>query len=278
MSTSRTKGSTNVAKTIYYHSAIGTHRLQPRPLKNILYPYYRQYKPVYRARNPRTPNYYWPDIDKYPWHSHQKRFPKPEDISVTIFSEFCNRDPKIKTLFETLHPLPLHGVNCLVWKPERGRADSLSQESKSSSNSDDDVSDTLIETSGHGTRKCVTKANGHYYITDTNMRNNVCYLIKHVDYKLRPFKAKVTADMYIIGRSGESKHTQITASLLRENISPVGSIRGEWRWSPPYVPEGCNVHEPIPFNSLKVKDTHLYRPELRQFQKTQEETSNADES
>lgn len=53
----RVKSASSTASKIriHYHSAIGTHRLKPRPLKNILYPYYRNYKPVYRARNPRTP-------------------------------------------------------------------------------------------------------------------------------------------------------------------------------------------------------------------------------
>lgn len=55
MFTGRRRAAADAAKTTYYHSAIGTHRLQPRPLKNILYPFYRHYKPVYRARNSRTP-------------------------------------------------------------------------------------------------------------------------------------------------------------------------------------------------------------------------------
>ncbi|GFE55122.1 hypothetical protein BaOVIS_025260 [Babesia ovis] len=275
MASSRGGGNAAAAKTIYYHSAIGTHRLQPRPLKNILYPYYRQYKPVYRARNPRTPNYYWPDIDKYPWHSHQKRFPKAADIGISIFSEFAQRDPKVRTLFETLHPLPLHGVNCLVWKPMRDKKHRVSPADET--HSDKGAIEANIEAQG---RQRITKVNGCYYVTDANMRNNICYVIKHVDYKLRPFKAKVVADMYITGGMGtnDTKEPVITTTLLRRNVSPLGSIRGEWRWSPEYKLKHTGLQNTSPLEALCVKDNHLFRGELAEFSKQTGSNASAEKS
>ncbi|AFZ78964.1 hypothetical protein BEWA_018050 [Theileria equi strain WA] len=213
---------------LHYHSAIGTHRLSPRPLKNILYPYHRNYKPVYRARNARTPSYYWPEIDKYPWHSHQKRFPAQESLGIEFFSEFVKRDERIRTLYETLHPLPLRGVNCLVWKPVKYK------ESDSPAN-----------------RKII-KINDLNYVVDEETRNNTYYLIKSIDYRLRPFKAKIIADLYM------------KDSLIKSNISPVGSVRGIWRYSFPYKFSDCdlNLNDKDTYKNIafKVSDLNLYRP------------------
>lgn len=244
MFTGRRRAAADAAKTTYYHSAIGTHRLQPRPLKNILYPFYRHYKPVYRARNSRTPLYYWPQIDKYPWHSHQKRFPRPENIGISLFSEFARRNPAIRTLFETLHPLPLHGVNCLFWKTERKNN---AEKTQSSHEGPKEQATSPKASSEPGAHKKFLNVKGTYYVVDKCVRNDACYLIKHVDFKLRPFKAKVVADLYMDGR------------LMRENVTPIGAIRGEWRWSLPYtIRPGLKV-DTISMDALCVQDSTLYR-------------------
>ncbi|CDR93818.1 hypothetical protein, conserved [Babesia bigemina] len=251
---------TATTKTIYYHSAIGTHRLHPRPLKNILYPYYWQYKPVYRARNPRTPQYYWPSIDKYPWHSHQKRFPKPEDITISIFSDFARREPQIRTLFETLHPLPLHGVNCLLWKTDRRSANENYRNVHNDGHSDSSCSST---DTGR-----VVSVNGKFYVTDMVTRNNLCYMVKHVQFKLRPFKARVLADLYAVGEANGGRCDVATATLLRQNVSPVGSVRGEWRWSPPYKTGKGADGDAADVERLSVENPYLYIYGLKEYAAT----------
>ncbi|KAK1443963.1 hypothetical protein BgAZ_208390 [Babesia gibsoni] len=251
MSARGRKEGASAAKTIYYHSAIGTHRLQPRPLKNILYPYYRHYKPVYRARNPRTPNYYWPPIDKYPWHSHQKRFPRVDDISISLFSEFCNRSPAVKTLFEALHPLPLHGVNCLFWKTPKGEWRPNAKGHLEDKDEDGAVSREDID-------QRILKISDSYYLVDMHVRNDACYLIKHVDFRLRPFKAVVVSDLYVGGK------------LIRENVSPIGSVRGEWRWSIPYRISSTQEVDKVTSDVLCAQNSALYAPAFVEYRNTNE--------
>lgn len=111
--------------------------------------------------------YYWPEIEKYPWHSHQKRFPKPEDISISLFSEFVNRNIKIRTLFETLHPLPYNGVNCLVWKEQRFEG----------SDKREDYSQSQLNVN-------YININGSYYRILKGAKNDMYYLIKGINYRV----------------------------------------------------------------------------------------------
>ncbi|GIX63515.1 uncharacterized protein BcabD6B2_29500 [Babesia caballi] len=211
------------------------------------------------------PEYYWPSIDKYPWHSHQKRFPKPEDIGVELFSEFARRDRKVRTLFEALHPLPLHGVNCLFWKRERRSTGVASDPDEGTSGPQgEDVSyeKNLLEPAE---AQRITKVNGRYYITDKTARNNVCYLIKRVDFKLRPFKAKVLADLYTVGGAEAGGRNAAAARLLRENVSPVGSVRGEWRWSLPHRVEEPSALNEVAAEDLELHDRRLYRRDFRDY-------------
>ncbi|XP_952627.1 uncharacterized protein TA14725 [Theileria annulata] len=231
----KSASSTGSKIRIHYHSAIGTHRLKPRPLKNILYPYYRNYKPVYRARNPRTPLYYWPEIDKYPWHSHQKRYVNLEDITITLFSEFLRRNKSLITLYELLHTLPLNGVGCLCWKPEKYKRNTETNENKDSNG------------------KIIFKIDEFDYVINTPSKNNQYFLIKNVKYTTRPFRAKVLADLYL----GDK--------LIKKDVSPIGSVRGVWEYSFPYSLESNksrSVDEDKILEDLESKVTNLriYRP------------------
>ncbi|ORM41803.1 uncharacterized protein BXIN_0594 [Babesia sp. Xinjiang] len=211
------------------------------------------------------PDYYWPSIDKYPWHSHQKRFPKAEDIGISLFSEFARRESKVRTLFETLHPLPLHGVNCLVWKTTRCGAPAPKPTDDSKGLTEEFKGEGTDGTTGAERRYRIIKVNENYYLMDAAIRNNVCYVIKRIEFKLRPFKAKVIADMYMDGATETGSNNVTTASLLRQNVSPLGSIRGEWRWSPPYKLRHPWSQNTPPLQALCVQDTHLYRSDFREY-------------
>ncbi|GBE61021.1 hypothetical protein, conserved [Babesia ovata] len=186
-----------------------------------------------------------------------------------MFSEFARREPKIRTLFETLHPLPLHGVNCLLWKTDGRRANENYR----------NVPDG-VENGDHSDGSCasaetgrVMRVNGSFYVTDKVTKNNLCYIVKHVQFKLRPFRAKVLADVYTIGGADTDKGNVATATLLRQNVSPVGSVRGEWRWSPPYkVGEGMDP-KTASIETLSVENPYLYVCGLKEYSATTNDTT-----
>ncbi|UKJ90112.2 hypothetical protein MACJ_001040 [Theileria orientalis] len=233
------RGSTSSSSKLRtrYHSAIGTHRLRAKPLNSILYPYYRQYKSLYRSINTRTPSYFWPDVDKYPWHSHQKRFHSPEAIRMTIFSEYLRRKRIQITLMELLHTLPLHGINSLCWKKNK-RANPAYNHPEQYPTTE-------------STR--VLKVNGFDYMVDADAQNDQYFHVRSVNHTIRPFRARVKGDLYI----GEN--------LVKQDISPVGSVRGVWKHAYPLY-EGTNTipNDDFGMGQLTegVSNLQIYRPNV----------------
>ncbi|EUD69318.1 hypothetical protein C922_00181 [Plasmodium inui San Antonio 1] len=266
---------------VWIRSAIGTPNRRQYKHKNIMYPYFRMYKSPYRARDSRTRQAFWPCVDKYPWHTHQKRWIKPEELNVKFFSEFVNKPPDRRNLFETCHTLPFNGVNCLFWNPvylnshkyfakcskaKQAEEEDIAEEQQEKKK-DVDRGEPPVEGStpmGSFQNKKVIRINNFHYIVDSQAKNSLYFYLKCVRYSMRPFRGKIIGDLYMNERK------------IRSSISPNGIINGEWKYSFPHVkisekfsdaalddptgeeePEGEEM-----LSQLVIADKYTYRPPL----------------
>ncbi|CRH01322.1 conserved Plasmodium protein, unknown function [Plasmodium relictum] len=277
---------------IWIKSAIGTPNRRQFKHKNIMYPYFRMYKSPYRARDSRTRQAFWPSVDKYPWHTHQKRWVKMEQLNIKFFSEFTNRSPNKKNLFETCHTLPFNGINCLFWNPiyinshkffmkKSKKSDENEEEKENTEHSglqkeeknDDEINSTSenkdykIENkslvNNRDKNEKIIRINNFYYIVDNEVKNNIYFYLKYIKYTMRPFRGKVIGDLYL----NEKK--------IRNNISTKGIINGEWKYSFPHIKinqklanitlSGNLINEELEKNiieNLVIVDKYTYRPPL----------------
>ncbi|SOV83594.1 conserved Plasmodium protein, unknown function [Plasmodium sp. gorilla clade G3] len=282
---------------IWIKSAIGTPNRRQFKHKNIMYPYFRMYKSPYRARDSRTRQAFWPCVDKYPWHTHQKRWVNIDQLNIKFFSEFTNKEPSRKNLFETCHTLPFNGINCLFWNPiylnshkfflkknkndENGGEDNMEENDDVKENTiegNDDVKENAIEgyandnmnnhndlINQYNENKKVIKINDFHYIVDKDVKNNTYFYLKYIKYSMRPFRGKLVGDIYL------------NQTKIRHNISAKGFVNGEWKYSYPHI----NINNKIEhislnnnltsndiysnnINNLVVVDKYTYRPPLPQ--------------
>lgn len=263
---------------VWIKSAIGTPNRRQYPHKNIMFPYFRMYKSPYRARDSRTRKAFWPCVDKYPWHTHQKRWVKAEDLNVKFFAEFTNRDPSNKNLFETCHTLPLNGMNCLFWRPcyehshkclskQGNTRDETSKKYEVEKKSED--SGTPIEgvmkqkrESESGCR--VIQINNFYYIVTDKSKDNLYFYLKYITYTMRPFRGKMLGDIYLYDKK------------IRHNVSSEGIINGEWKYAFPHIPINAKMEnmlmdsesalqgktQNVEVQDLVIVDKFTYRPPL----------------
>lgn len=69
----------------------------------------------------------------------------------------------------------------------------------------------------------------------------------------------MVADLYMDGMLQAPGPLKRAGRLMRENVTPIGAIRGEWRWSLPYtIRPGLKV-DTISMDALCVQDSTLYR-------------------
>ncbi|KJP88460.1 hypothetical protein AK88_01912 [Plasmodium fragile] len=265
---------------VWIRSAIGTPNRRQYKHKNIMYPYFRMYKSPYRARDSRTRQAFWPCVDKYPWHTHQKRWVKPEELNVKFFSEFVNKPPDKKNLFETCHTLPFNGVNCLFWNPiylnsykysakcskDKKTDEEDTGDEEMNKKNDVDGGEHPVEAStpmGDYANRKVIRINNFYYIVHSQAKKNLYFYLKCIRYSMRPFRGKIIGDLYMNERK------------IRSNISTNGIINGEWKYSFPHVKicEKCSdamlddtVAEEEPegeiLDQLVIADKYTYRPPL----------------
>lgn len=263
---------------VWIKSAIGTPNRRQYPHKNIMFPYFRMYKSPYRARDSRTRKAFWPCVDKYPWHTHQKRWVKAEDLNIKFFAEFTNRDPDKKNLFETCHTLPLNGMNCLFWRPcyehshkflskQENTKDETSKEYKIEKHSED--SETPVEgvmeqkkESENGCR--VIQINNFYYIVTDKAKDDLYFYLKYITYTMRPFRGKMIGDIYLYDKK------------IRHNVSSEGIINGEWKYAFPHIPINAKMQnmlmdsesaldgetQKVEVQDLVIVDKFTYRPPL----------------
>ncbi|CAG9473695.1 unnamed protein product [Plasmodium vivax] len=265
---------------VWIRSAIGTPNRRQYKHKNIMYPYFRMYKSPYRARDSRTRQAFWPCVDKYPWHTHQKRWVKPEELNVKFFSEFVNKPPDKKNLFETCHTLPFNGVNCLFWNPVYLNSHKyFAKRSKVKKQADTAEEDTADEEKqavdggehpgegpppmgGHANQK-VIRINNFHYIVHSQAKNGLYFYLKCIRYSMRPFRGKIIGDLYMNERK------------IRSNISTNGIINGEWKYSFPHVKisekfSDAALDDPVAgeesgggvLAQLVIADKYTYRPPL----------------
>ncbi|VWU51402.1 conserved protein, unknown function [Hepatocystis sp. ex Piliocolobus tephrosceles] len=234
---------------VWIKSAIGTPNRRQYKHKHIMYPYFPMYKSPYRARDSRTRKAYWPCVDKYPWHTHQKRWVDYENLNIKFFSEFTNKSPDKKNLFETCHTLPYNGINCLFWNPiyknsykflskkckseEKEEQDETEGESVVDQTMEDEKSQTVANNSNQivannsnqtewNNHKAI-KINNYYYIVESKVKNNIYFYLKFIKYSMRPFRGKMIGDIYLNGKK------------IRSNVSTKGIVYGEWKYSFPHI-------------------------------------------
>lgn len=264
---------------VWIKSAIGTPNRRQYPHKNIMFPYFRMYKSPYRARDSRTRKAFWPCVDKYPWHTHQKRWVKAEDLNIKFFAEFTNRDLNKKNLFETCHTLPLNGMNCLFWRPryehsykflskQENTGDEASTENELAKKSED--LETPIEGAmeqkelqGENNRR-VIQINNFYYIVTDKAKDDLYFYLKYITYTMRPFRGKMIGDIYLYDKK------------IRHNVSSEGIINGEWKYAFPHIPINAKVENMLMYSEstlqektqnievedLVIVDKFTYRPPL----------------
>ncbi|CRG94799.1 conserved Plasmodium protein, unknown function [Plasmodium gallinaceum] len=277
---------------IWIKSAIGTPNRRQFKHKNIMYPYFRMYKSPYRARDSRTRQAFWPCVDKYPWHTHQKRWVKMEQLNIKFFSEFTNRPPNKKNLFEVCHTLPFNGINCLFWNPiyinshkfflKNCKKNDENEEEKECKEHNEDIEDKNdnelnmnskenevcnIENkntvNNYDENKKIIRICNFYYIVDKEVKNNVYFYLKYIKYTMRPFRGKIIGDLYLNERK------------IRDNISAKGIVNGEWKFSFPHIKVNQKVanitlndnliNEELEKNIIKnlvIVDKYTYRPPL----------------
>ncbi|GAW82483.1 hypothetical protein, conserved [Plasmodium gonderi] len=254
---------------VWIKSAIGTPNRRQYKHKNIMYPYFRMYKSPYRARDSRTRQAFWPCVDKYPWHTHQKRWIKSEELNIKFFSEFVLKPPDKKNLFETCHTLPFNGVNCLFWNPIYLNSHKFIMKSNHTEKNDevDSAEEKVIfheeGTNNEQKKQKVIIINNFHYIVDRQSKNNIYFYLKYIKYSMRPFRGKIIGDLYI----NEKK--------IRSNISTKGVVNGEWKYSFPHVKishkiaditlDDTIVDEQLGTNAqndLVIADKYTYRPPL----------------
>lgn len=216
---------------VWIKSAIGTPNRRQFKHKNIMYPYFRMYKSPYRARDSRTRQAFWPSTEKYPWHTHQKRWVSKEELNVKFFAEFTNRSPDKKNLFEVCHTLPFHGLNCVFWRPLYSDSYKFTQKNEKTNhhnnidatekvNDKDEEQMEVMETKD-STR--ILRIHNFYYIVPEKVKDQQFFYLKYIRYTMRPFRGKMLGDLYW-------NHTKI-----REDISMKGRINGEWNYAFPHI-------------------------------------------
>ncbi|SBT42449.1 conserved Plasmodium protein, unknown function [Plasmodium ovale wallikeri] len=252
---------------VWIKSAIGTPNRRQFKHKNIMYPYFRMYKSPYRARDSRTRQAFWPCVDKYPWHTHQKRWVKSENLNIKFFSEFVNKPPSRRNLFETCHTLPFNGVNCLFWNPVYLNSQKFflkkskiggeaKNEGDEQTEGDAQIEDAQIEEGDSTENKVYTlekSANGGEAIgadervdepSPPSKMNKDMKVIRINDFYYIVEK-KVKNDLYFylkyIKYTMRPFRGKILGDLylnekkIRSNISPKGIVNGEWKCSFPHV-------------------------------------------
>lgn len=243
---------------VWIKSAIGTPNRRQYPHKNIMYPYFRMYKSPYRARDSRTRKAFWPCVDKYPWHTHQKRWVKSENLNVQFFAEFTNRPPNRKNLFETCHTLPLNGLNCVFWRPcyehsykflcKKNICDDDTRKDEIKANAEQEEETLPTE---NGKKKIfpnketfrVLQINNFYYIISDKAKNGLYFYLKYIAYTMRPFRGKIIGDIYLHDKK------------IRENVSSEGIINGEWKYSFPHI----SLHEKMKKDLMYYDESDIKR-------------------
>ncbi|ETB63124.1 hypothetical protein YYC_00708 [Plasmodium yoelii 17X] len=248
---------------IWIKSAIGTPNRRQYKHKNIMYPYFRMYKSPYRARDSRTRQAFWPCVDKYPWHTHQKRWVKSDNLNVKFFAEFTNKPSNRKNLFETCHTLPFNGINCLFWNPIYFNSykfilKNSKKEDKQDDNENLDEEGAEINNDIQGDtnnpniniiqgecnelqNKKIIRINNYYYIVEKEGKNNMYFHLKYIQYSMRPFRGKIIGDLYINDKK------------IRSNIAPKGAVNGEWKYAYPHI----HINEKIANNTLNYTITDM---------------------
>ncbi|SBT80335.1 conserved Plasmodium protein, unknown function [Plasmodium malariae] len=212
-----------------------------------------------------------------------------KDLNIKFFSEYTNKPPNKKNLFETCHTLPFNGINCLFWNPiylnshkfflKNGTKKAQNDEENKAHNGaqnevqneaqnerqilqqDMDRDDRALNEQKEN--KKVIRINIFYYIVDNKAKIDVYFYLKHIKYTMRPFRGKIIGDLYL----NENK--------IKSNISANGIINGEWKYCFPHIKmldklanitlSNNLVDADLDGNiieSLVIVDKHTYRPPL----------------
>uniref|UniRef100_A0A0G4GPC1 Uncharacterized protein n=1 Tax=Chromera velia CCMP2878 TaxID=1169474 RepID=A0A0G4GPC1_9ALVE len=183
---------------------IGENRIRkPHTLRSGILPEHDKYHPAIPLIPPPSPF-----ALRFPYHTHQQRFPKQKDLSVKFFSEYCHKPWLFRNFYETAHPLPFRGIDFKFWRSTKS------------------LSSWMEKTERIGNRLAqarVPESKEFEFERGRDGRRKVqrVFELREIRWRARPFHGVPSGDLYFRGK------------LMAKGIRPLGAPAGRWCYSLP---------------------------------------------